>query len=233
MAIAFAAGATGNTATGTTTSTALSVTTVAGQLLVVSYADDSATTTTFTAISDNFANSWTAADSFRLNGVTYRMYYAVLATGKAGASHTVTATWSTAAAGRCTIAVQYFNGFTGTPTLDKVNGGTGSSVSANNAVTTATTTQANELVVVGAAHGSTTSAFTLGTGYTNLSTVNVANAAIAQESKVVTATGAQTGIITIAAARVWASTIATFYDNTGGGTPPPATNTGNMLMMFY
>lgn len=219
MALAFVESQTASNATGSAVTTAFSTTTVAGQLIVVSYADDSATTTTLTSITDNKGNTYTAADSFRVASVTYRMYYAVVTTG--GTGHTVTATWSTAAAARATVVAQYFNGFTGTPTLDKATGTTGSSTSANPG-TTAATTVAAEIVVVGAAHASTTSAFSLGTGYTNLGTVNVANAAIAQESKIVAATGTQTGSLSIALSRAWSASIATFYNGVAG-TPPTVT----------
>jgi hypothetical protein len=110
-----------------------------------------------------------------------------------------------------TVAAQYFNGFTGTPTIDKSNGTAGSSTTANPG-TSATTTVANELVVVGAGHAGTASAFSLGSGYTNLTTVNQANAAVGQESKVISSTGTQTGTMTIAASRAWGAILATFYD---------------------
>jgi hypothetical protein len=100
---------------------------------------------------------------------------------------------------------------------------TGSSVTANPG-TTAATTNANELIVIGAGHGGTASAFSLGAGFTNLSTVNVANAAVGQESKVVASTGTQTGTMTIALSRTWQAGISTFYDNAGGGPPPTPTN---------
>lgn len=218
MAIAFVSTGTASNTTGIAVTSSLG-TTVAGQLIVVSYADDSATGTTFTSMTDNAipANTYVAADSFRLNAVTYRMFYARVVTGNA--AHTVTAVWSTVAAGRCTLVAQYFNGFTGTPTIDQATGGTGTGTSANTGITTGTTINANELVVVGAAHAATVSAFTLGAGYTNLGTVSVANAQIGQESKVIAATGTQTGVLTIAASRAWASSIATFYDNTGVVTP--------------
>lgn len=216
MAIAYVSGNTGSTNTGTTTTGSLG-TVVAGQLVVVSYADDSAAGTTFTALTDNAANVYLPADIFRLNSVTYRMFYSAITVGNAAL--TVTATWSTLAAARGVVVAQYFNGFTGVPTLDQVAGGTGTGTSANTGITTGATVDANELVVVGAAHAAATSAFTLGAGYTNLNTVNVANAANAQESKVVGATGTQTGVLTIAASRAWASSIATFRDLTGGVTP--------------
>lgn len=223
MALAFVSTGTVSDATGTATTTSLG-TTATGQLIVVSYADDSAGTTTFTSMTDNATtpNTYTAADSFRLNAVTYRLFYAVVTT--ANAAHTVRVNWSTAAASRGTVVAQYFNGFTGVPTIDQATGGTGTGTSANTGITTGATINANEIVVVGAAHAATVSAFSLGAGYTNLGTVSVANAQIAQESKVVAATGTQTGVLTIAASRAWASSIATFYDLVAAGNPPQINN---------
>jgi hypothetical protein len=167
---------------------------------------------------DNKGNTYTPCGAFVLNSVTYRMFYTVVTAG--GTGLVVTANWSTAAAARATLVAQYFNGFTGTPTLDKTNTGTGTSTTAAPS-NTAVTTQAAELVVVGAGHAGISSAFSLGSGYTNLGTVAVANAGIAQESKVVAATGAQSGSLTIASSLAWAAFIATFYDLASGPAPIP------------
>lgn len=209
MAIAFASTATASDNTGVALTGSLGTTT-ANQLIIAGYADDSATTATFTSMIDSKGNTYTPVGAFLLNTLTYRLFYAV--TVNSGASHTVTANWSTAAAGRATVVAQFFNGFTGTPTLDQTTQTTGTSVSASPG-TTGATVNANELVVIGAGHAATISAFTLGTGYTNLGTVSVANAQNGMESKVVAATGTQTGIMTIAASRAWAAVIATFYDS--------------------
>jgi hypothetical protein len=72
-----------------------------------------------------------------------------------------------------------------------------------------------QVVVGGFGHASTTSAFTAGSGYSNLVTQNVAAAAVAQESKIVAATGAQTATATIAASRAWGAIVATFQDVAG------------------
>lgn len=212
MAIAFAATATASDTTGVALTTSLG-TTAANQLIVAGYADDSATSTTFISMTDSKGNTYTPCGVFLLNSVSYRMFYAV--TTLSGAAHTVTALWSTVAAARATVVAQYFNGFTGTPTLDQTTQTTGTSTSAAPG-TTGTTVNANEVVVIGAAHAATVSAFTLGTGYTNLGTVSVANAQNGMESKIVAATGTQTGVMTIAASRAWAAVIATFQDVTGG-----------------
>jgi hypothetical protein len=225
VAIAFVAGNTASDNTGVATTGSLG-TTVAGQLIVITISDDSAGATSVTSVTDSFGNTYTkvpiaaGTNSVLLNSSSTQMWYAVLAVGKAGASHTVTVNWSTAATGRVTVAAQYFNGFTGTPTLDQKLGATGTSTTASPG-TTGTLTTANELVVVGAGHASTTSAFTAGAGMTNLSTQNVANAAVGQVSKVVAATTAVTGTLTIAASRAWGAIIATFYDGATNTTVTP------------
>lgn len=208
----------GTTASDGTTGTATTaaITTTAGNFMVVTVANDSALTTSITAVSDSKGNSYTRTQTPVANTATVEMWYARIATG--GSSHTVSATWNTGNTTRCVVLAQEFAGFDGTPTLDKTSSTTGTSTTASGG-TTATTTQAIELVVAGFVHGSTTSAFTLGTGYTNLTTVNVANAAAAQESKQVSATAAMTGTATIAASRDWAGMLATFYDAPAGASP--------------
>lgn len=211
MPIAFATGATANNTTGTAVTGSLG-TTVANQLIVLTIADDSSLTTAVTSVTDNKGNTYTRVPitgGVLTNSSSTQMWYAP--TVSFGATHTVTVTWSTVSTGRLTIAAQYFNGFTGTPTFDVQVSAIGTSASANPG-STPTTTNANEVVVLGASHAGTASAFTLGAGYTNLSTVNQANAAVGQESKVVSATGAQSGTMTIAASRAWGAIIGTFYD---------------------
>lgn len=215
MALAFQGGTTGNAAASPTTTTAFGVTLGVGQLLVASTSDDS-------GLATNGVTGVTCSDGTTLTripgasgagSVSLSMWYGVVVAG--GASKTVAAAWNVGNTGRLTIAAQVFNGFTGTPTLDQVSttGSTGTAVSSN---ATPATTQSAEIVVGGAAHAGTASAFSLGTGYTNLSTVNQANAAVAQESKVVAATGAQTATFTIAASRDWEAGVATFYDLVAG-----------------
>lgn len=214
MALAWASSATASDATGTAVTGSLG-TTVTGQLIVLTISDDSATATAITSVTDNKSNTYTkvpiaaGTSSVLLNASSTQQWYAL--TTSAGATHTITVVWDTLATGRVTVAAQYFNGFTGTPTLDQKLGATGTGTSASPG-TTSTTTNANEMIIVGAGHDATISAFTLGTGYTNLATQNVAVAAVAQESKVVSSTGTQTGALTIAASRNWGAIISTFYD---------------------
>jgi hypothetical protein len=226
MALAFVAGATASDTTGTALTGSLG-TTVAGQLIVITVSDDGAGTTEITSITDSFGNTWTkvpngGTNNVLTNGSSTQMWYAVLGVGKAGAAHTVTANWNTAATGRVTVAAQYINGFTGTPTLDQSTGAIGTSTSASPG-TTGSTTQANEIIVIGSGHAGVSAAYSLGAGYTNLTTVAVANAGVGQESKVVAATGTQTGTMAIATSQSWGAIIATFYDAASGPAPMPKT----------
>lgn len=221
MALAYAAGATSNNNTGTATTGSLG-TTATGQLIVVTISDDSATATSVTSVTDNKGNTYTkvpitqGTSSVLINSSSTQMWYAV--TTSAGASHTVTVAWNTAATGRVTVSAQYFTGFTSTPTLDKYTAATSTSNNTTaNPGTTGTTTQAAEIVVVGAGHAGTASAFSAGAGMSNINQVSQANASVGQASKIVAAIGTQTGTLTIAASRAWGAIIATFMDGAGGG----------------
>jgi hypothetical protein len=235
MALAFVSGATVSDTTGTATTGSLG-TTAAGQLIVITVSDDGAGTTEITSITDTYGNTWAKVPNGGTNNVlqnssSTQMWYAALGVGKAGASHTVTVNWNTAATGRVTVAAQYINGFTGTPTLDKSTGAIGTSTSASPG-TTAATTNANEVVVIGVGHAGLTTSMSLGAGYTNLTTIEAANASVGQESKVVAATGTQTGTMGITASRAWGAIIATFYDNVPQSlTMPLLTNTSTLYAM--
>lgn len=213
MALSFKQSTTGgSTTTSPIASTAFGSAVTAGNLIVVTTADTSGATNGVTNVTDTGGNTYTQImDTHGTNG--FQMWYAVVATG--GSSFQVSVTWDTGFTSKIEFVAQEFQGFTGTPTLDvshfaPASGGTTST--APNSGATATTSQANELVVGGAQHSGSTSAFSLGTGYTNLGTVNSASCAVAQESKVVSSTGTQTAAFTIAASREWICGVATFYD---------------------
>lgn len=209
MALAFVTGNSASATASPATTGALTGTIVAGQLIVLTITNDSGTLTSVSAVTDSKGNTYTKIQTPVSNSVVVEMWYTVVTTG--GTGLTVSATWNTGNTGRCVVIAQYFNGFVSTPTLDKFSTASATSLSAGGG-TTATTTVAAELVVLGGGHAAAVSAFSLGTGYTNLTTVNVINAAAAQSSKVVAATGAQTGGTTIAASRANVGMIATFYD---------------------
>lgn len=218
-AITFKQGTTCSGSVSPTNSTNFAGTVVAGDLIVVTTGDDSGTEGVLTSVGDSGGNTYTKiADTGSSNTGTETMWYTVVVTGGSSFHVILNATGGFA---RLSCAAQEFQGFIGTPTFDKVSAyATGSSVSPLSA-SSGTLSNSNELVVGGFTHYTTVSAFSAGTGYGNLSTVNVANAAVAQESNVVSATTAVTAGATIAASREWNAYVATFYDNTsgGGGTP--------------
>lgn len=206
--MAFVKSTTGNTTSGTT-ATAFVGSTTSGNLIVVTTSDDSGATSNGISVSDSKGNTYTKA-LHTANASTLSMWYAPNITG--GASHTVTATWSTAATGRVTVVAQEFDG--GFNTLDKSTSGAGSSTTPSSGAT-ATTAAANETVVGGASYAGAATTITAGSGYTNLGTVSVANAGIGQESKVVSSTGAQTATFSLAASRAWVAGVLTFTGAAG------------------
>ncbi len=220
MAIAFVEGKPANNITGVATTAAFTNTFAVGQLVVVYIGYDGGADAT-TSVTDNATtpNTYNAIPLFGVgNGTTMyeQAYYAVVTTAKA--SPAVTLNFNSAGT-NANIIVEYFNGFVGTPTLDQIHSQINASSTTCTSGASPTTTQPTELVVGMGMHISTTSAFSLGTGYTNLVQSSVANRQVAMESKVVSSTGAQTATFTIAAARVNAGGVATFYDAIPGGTP--------------
>lgn len=213
-AMGFFQGTTASCTTSPCTSTAFGSTVVAGDLIVVTEVDDSGTDQSATmSFTDSGSNTYhQIATTGAADTGTESVWYAVVTTG--GAAFTVKVTDTSGAFARIGFSAQEFNGFTGTPTFDKVSAFTSGSSVSPLSLTSGTLTQANEMVVGSFAHYSTVSAFSLGSGYTNLTTLSVANAANAQESKVVSATTAVTAPATIAASREWNAYVETFYSGT-------------------
>lgn len=227
MAMAWVSNATASNTSGSAVTGTLGAVT-AGQLVVLTISDDSAGAVSITGVTDNLGNTYQkvpitqGTTSVLLNASSTQMWYAVIT--NAGTLSAITVAWNTAATGRVTVAASYFNGFVGTPTIDKFIGATGTSTAPSSGAT-ATTTDANEVVVTGYGHASTTSAFTAGSGYTNQATQNVANAAVGQASKIVSATAAMTGTATIAASRAWGIIVVTFKDVVGTTTTTTTAST--------
>lgn len=215
------------TCSGTVTpvvSTAFSSPVVVGDLIVVTEADDTGADQSATmTVTDNGSGGSNTYHQIATTGAndtgTESMWYAVVTHG--GSSLTVSIADSAGFA-RISCVAQEFNGFTGTPTFDKISAFTNGNSTAALSLTSGTLSNANEVAVGGFSHYATISAFTLGAGYTNLGTVNVANAASAQESKIVSVTTAVTAGATIAAAREWNAYVATFFDQQSvASTPKP------------
>lgn len=197
----------GNATSSPTVTTAFSSSVSVGDLIVVTTSDDSGVTSV-SAVTDSKGNTYARIVVVGSTS-SYQRWYTVVQTG--GSSFTVSATWNTGNTGRCTLVAQEFNGFIGTPILDKssTNGSTSTSATSG---ATSSTTRNQELVVGGLSYASTASTVTLGTGYTNLDGVNAANASVAQESQVVSVTAAQTATFTIGASRAYIAGVDTFYD---------------------
>lgn len=209
MALAFRQGVTANDNTGTAVTGNFASQPTVGQLIVMTIADDSGGTTAITSITDSAGgNTWNNIFSVG-SSASLHAYYCKIA--NTTASFNITINWDTAATGRVAAAAQEFSGFTGVPTLD-INGVTQGATNTTPTSQSIANAQANEIIIGCANHAGTTSAFTLGSGYTNLGTVNVANAAVAQESKIVAAVASQQATFTIAASRAWACNIVSFYD---------------------
>ena len=210
--MAFVKSTTGNTTSSPTTTTAFTGSTTSGNLIVVTTSDDSGTTANGITVTDSKGNAYSKV-IHAANASTLSMWYAANITG--GASHTVTATWDEAATGRVTvIAEEHDGGFT---TLDKSTSAAGSSTTPSSGATAATTV-ASETVVGGVSYGGTATTVSLGATYSNLGTVSVADAGSGQESKTVSATGAQTATFGLAASRAWVCGVLTFSGAASGTT---------------
>jgi hypothetical protein len=226
MAMAFVQGTSVSGAAGTTPQAlpALASAVAVGDLIVVLAGGDGGATGLATSVTDSLGNTYTRVPSFDIanSGGTLNLdaFYARVTV--AGSSNVITLAFNSASE-NCVVVAQHFNGFTGTVTLDKSARSSNVSSTTVTSGATAATTQAAELVVGLAIHASTVSAYTLGSGYTNLTQVSIANRQAAMESKVVAATGAQTATFTIAAARVNIGGVLTFYDAAGATTTTTTT----------
>lgn len=215
MAIAFLEGQVANATASPVATPAFTNALAVGQLVVVYVTYDAGLAALTTSVTDSKGNTYINVPSFYALDATNNMaidcWYAVVTTGHTGAAPTVSVAFNAVSA-NANIVVQVFNGFVGTPTFDKKNTSVNASSTTATSGASAATTVAAELVVGGAVHTGTVSAYSLGAGYTNLTQSSVANRQAAMESKVVAATGAQTATFTIALARANIGGVATFYD---------------------
>lgn len=193
---------------------AFSSATTSGNCIVVAVADDSATTTEVTSVTDNKGNTYAALRSPLLSAsaVTLSTFYALNITG--GSGHIITAHLA-GASFDATVTAQEFSSISTSGALDVTAGSTGSSTAAASG-STAATSQASEIIVGLAAYG-VSGAASLGSGYTNLGNALQAGASSAEESKTVSATGTQSAAFTVPSGP-WACVCATFKIQRG--TPP-------------
>lgn len=219
MALAYSNGKSANSSGATTPLVVAAFTpaVVAGQLIVVTIADDSGVGNNIIAVTDTGGNTYTRiATSSGQGSSCLNVYYTVVVIGGLAGTFQVSVAWNTANTTGISVAAGYYNGFVSTPILDQsaVAGPTTSTAASSGA--TGTTAQANELIIGSVEHAGTTSAFTLGSGFTNIiSPSGVAGHQVAQESMVVSSTGAQTATFTISASREWVCGVSTFYDSVG------------------
>ena len=216
MAIAYVNGQTGNGGTSPQLTAALAGTVSAGDLLVVACGMDGAATGKITSVTGSDGTVFTQVSGIDTAAVAVALD---CWTGKAttgGASYQATIVFDDSST-NLTSVIQQFNGFIGTPTVDVYAVGSGTSTSPSSGAT-ATTSDANELVLGLSVHAGTASNFSLGAGYSNLNQRSVANRHTAMENKIVAATGTQTATFTIAASRGWICAAITVKDVTGGST---------------
>lgn len=213
MALAFVQGLVKDSGSSPATTAAFTGTIAAGQLLVVFGGMDGGATGDMTGVTDNKGNTWTHVTGMDIanTGGTLALdaWYCVPTTG--GTGFTVSVAFNDGAT-NLNAVVQYFNGFTGTPTLDTFQHSSNASSTTCTSGTTSVILNSNELIVGAGVHASTASAWTLGATYTNLTQSNVSARSVAMESKVVALAAAETATFTIAAARVNIGGIVTFQD---------------------
>lgn len=188
-----------------------------GDLIVVEAGGDGGQTGDVSGITDTFGNTYHQVPSFDFaNGAgTLNMdaWYTVVTT--AGA-HNIVSVAFVAANENFNGVIQHFNGFIGTPTLDQAAKSSNTTSTTVTSTASGATAQATEIVVGMGIHASTTTTWTLGAGYTNLTTSEIAARGVAMESKLVTSTGAQTATFTLGATKVNMGALLTFYDAASG-----------------
>ena len=212
MALAFRQGTTASGTTSPLNSSNFASNPTVGQLIVVTLADDSGTTGVITNVTDSAGNTYTN-DYNASDAASLSIWHTVVRA--TGASFHLIITYNTGVAARVTAAAQEFSGFVGTPTLNLLGAAVdGTSTAA--ASQSLSPSYTAEIIIGSCNHGGTASAFSLGTGYTNLSTVSIANASVAQESLITASITSQQATFSIAASREWFCNILSFYDNDNG-----------------
>lgn len=212
---------TGTNTTFASTVTTASWTSTAGNMLIAIAEADTVAANGIT-ISGNNSASFTRVISTAV-AATFDLEIWVAYNIPGGAGQTVTAT-DTGGGVDSLIIVEEWSGAATSSAADKSAGATGSSTSLNSGAT-ATTSQADE-VVIGAGVVSGNVTMTAGAGYSNLTKVSTTFSTLAFESKIVSATGAQTATMTAGASGSWACQVATFKQAAA------AANTSNFFFLF-
>lgn len=214
--------ATGTTSiSGTTVAKTWASNTTTGNLLIALIAGG---VQHVSSIADSQTNTWVVADAGNFSWSMCEIWYCKNATG--GVTPTVTATFAAAEPGTIHL-IEVSGADTGSP-LDKTAHASGDGVTPNTpTVTTAATTTNDEIVVAISAVflGSGTDLPTVGAGYSNFVSTNSTpttgiTVSSGSESKIVSATGAQTATFGLASASgFWETTVATFKQAAAGATP--------------
>lgn len=229
--MAFVQGVSSNGSAGTSpqAAPAFGTSVAVGDLIVVLAGGDGGQTGDATGVTDSLGNTYTRVPSFDFanTGGTLNMdaWYSVAT--HAGASNVVSLAFN-AANENCVLVVQHFNGFVGTATLDQKHTSSNATGTSSTSGATGTLAHATSLIVGLHIHDSTVSAFTLGTGYTNLTTVSIAARQAGMQSKVVAATTAVTSLMTIAATRINMGGVLVFFDGSGVTTTRTITGVSNI-----
>lgn len=226
MVAAFVQSTTASESANATPLTTSAITTTSTNLLVAGISYDSGTLNTITGITDSKGNTWLKAIELDAAALL-SLWYCAGITG--GSGHTLTIAYNDGVGSAISCVLQEFSGVATSSPLDKTISAQGTSAAPSSGAT-ATTTQADELVIGLVGWAGATSTASLGSGYTNLAQVALADASTAMESKIVAATGAQTAAMTLGASRDWAAICATFKAAAGGG-GSVASRTG--LMAFF
>lgn len=227
MVAAFVQSTTASESANATPLTTAGIATTSTNLLVAGISFDSGTLNTITGVTDSKGNTWSKAIELDAAALL-SLWYSPNITG--GSGHTLTIAYNDAVGSAISCVLQEFSGIATASPLDRTISAQGTSTAPSSGAT-ATTTQADELVIGLVGWAGATSTASLGAGYTNLGQVALANASTAVESKVVAATGAQTAAMALAASRDWAAICATFKAAAGGGGGSAASRTG--FMAFF
>lgn len=203
-----------------TVSTSL-VTATAGNLVMCVTESDVVAQNGITVI-DSKGNTWTRVRSDAIAAtLDLETWYSRITTG--GASYKVTAS-DNGGGVDSSIICEEWSGEAASPV--DVNQGatdnTGLSGALNSGATSATS-QANEVVIGGGATAGAPT-YTVGSGYSNMNRVATTFTSLAFESKIVSATGAQTATLTAGAAGSWGMHVATFKELV-----PAATSFGTFI----
>lgn len=208
MAISYVQSTTGVSSGSTvpTVSTPFGSATTAGNLVVVTIADDSGLNNGVTGVTDSLNNTYTQV--FATHGTSsMQMWYAILASGAAGM--TINVTWNVINTPGVTFVVQEFSGINQKTPLD--NSKFSAATTSVNVASPAVSNDLSQALLIGAGiHAGASAAWTIGANYTNMVSNDVANRSVAMESRIVTNISSQTATFTIASSLEWIGAIAIF-----------------------